>query len=63
MTLKELKNKLDKLEKAYGDEIEILIFTKEDNKGRAFHSPNAIEVRAAIDDKGNTIEHIYILRK
>lgn len=63
MTLKELKDKLNKLEKAYGDKIEVLVFTKEDEKGWVYHTPNAIEVRAATNDKGDMVENIYILRK
>lgn len=63
MTLKELKEKLDKLSKAYNDKTEVVVFTKEDDKGCVFHTPNAIEVRTAIDEKGTLIEKIFIVRK
>ena len=67
MTLKELKDKLDKLGKVYGDKIEIMVFTKGHGQSRVYLdtylTPNAIEVRTEIDDKGNSVENIYILRK
>lgn len=64
MTLKELKNKLDKLCKAYDeDKLEVMVYTKEDGNGRVFHTPNAIEIRTAINDKGNPVEQVFILKK
>ena len=55
MTLKELKNKLDKLSKAYKDETEILI-TSANNQ----YSPKAIVTKSSIKEDGKEIEKIYI---
>lgn len=59
MTLKELKEKLDKLSKAYDDKTEVVVFSED----HIFHTPNAIEVRTTIDEKGTPIEKIFIVRK
>lgn len=55
MTLKELKNKLDKLSKAYKDETEILIISSNRQ-----YSPKAIVSRSYIMEDGKEIEKIYI---
>lgn len=55
MTLKELKNKLDKLSKAYKDETEILIISSNSQ-----YSPKAIVSRSYIMEDGKEIEKIYI---
>lgn len=63
MTLKELRDKLDKLAKVYKDDTEILVFSKE-REGKVYHTPNAIEIRTSIgDDRKSLVEKIYIESK
>ena len=63
MTLKELRDKLDKLSKVYKDDTEILVFSKE-REGKVYHTPNAIEIRTSIgDDRKSLVEKIYIESK
>lgn len=62
MTLKELRNKLDKLAKAYKEDTEILVYTKEKD-GQVFHSPNTIMVKSSIGEDGKEVGKIYIEHK
>ena len=63
MTLKELRDKLDKLAKVYKDDTEILVYSKE-REGKVYHTPNAIEIRTSIgDDRKSLVEKIYIESK
>ena len=63
MTLKELRDKLDKLAKVYKDDTEILVFSKE-REGKVYHTPNAIDIRTSIeDDRKSLVEKIYIESK
>lgn len=66
MTLKELRDKLDKLAKVYDGDTEILVYTKERN-GRVYHTPNAIEIRtsaeAVEENTAKLVEKIYIESK
>lgn len=63
MTLKELRDKLDKLAKVYKDDTEILVFSKE-REGKVYHTPNAIEIRTSLgDDRKSLVEKIYIESK
>lgn len=66
MTLKELRDKLDKLAKVYDGDTEILVYTKECD-GRVYHTPNAIEIRTSAetveDNAEKLVEKIYIESK
>jgi hypothetical protein len=66
MTLKELRDKLDKLAKVYDGDTEILVYTKE-RGGRVYHSPNAIEIRTSTEvveeNTSKLVEKIYIESK
>lgn len=62
MTLKELKNKLDKLSKACKDDTEVLIYSKS-HEGDSFQTPNTIVVKSSIDKDGKEVEKIYIQHK
>ena len=62
MTLKELRSKLDKLAKAYKDDTEVSVFSKE-KEGRIFNTPNTIVVRSSVGEDGKEVEKIYIEHK
>ena len=59
MTLKELKEKLDKLSKAYKDNIEIMV----DSGNDTYRTPNAVDVRTDLSENGEPVERIYSVRK